>query len=293
MASTKLYYLNQYFTTTLSVVGGIDNSQTTGIVVSGVSGLDINKPGIALIGYADPLDTSTAEWVTYTSINGSNELQGVTRGAEGFSAKSHANSVTIAFPISESHVNNINAMFDTTGLDIAEIATPANPDAGRNKLYFKNDDKLYKLTSGGTETEIGAPTLCRARVRLSADMASLTSTTATKITFDTEDFDTGNNFASNKFTVTTAGYYRVYLQCYLYTGTGSSLQYAFIYKNGAAIASSTDLPAGVPALSQVMTLVHLNATDYIEGYVQKNASGWNLYADSTLTYMIIEQVTAD
>lgn len=80
MASTKLYYANQYFTTTLSVVGGINDSQTTGIVLSGVSGLDIAKPGIALIGYASPLDTSTAEWITYTSINGSNELQGVTRG---------------------------------------------------------------------------------------------------------------------------------------------------------------------------------------------------------------------
>jgi hypothetical protein len=28
-----------------------------------------------------------------------------------------------------------------------KIATPANPASGYNKLYFKNDDKLYKLTS--------------------------------------------------------------------------------------------------------------------------------------------------
>lgn len=155
MASTKLYYLNQFVTTTLSVIGGIDDTQTTGIVVQSTSGLDTTKAGIALLSYADPLSTTTAEWVTYTSIT-AGELQGVTRGAEGYSAKAHTNGVAVAFPISESHVNNLNAMFDTVGLDMAEISTPANPDAGRNKIYFKNDDKLYKLTSGGTETEIGA-----------------------------------------------------------------------------------------------------------------------------------------
>ncbi len=102
-----LYYLNQFFTTTLNVGGGIDNSQTTGIVLTSVSGIDTSKPGIALLSYADPLNTANAEWVTYTSIDGSNELQGVTRGAEGFSAKAHANGVAVAFPLSESHINNI------------------------------------------------------------------------------------------------------------------------------------------------------------------------------------------
>lgn len=39
-----------------------------------------------------------------------------------------------------------------------QVSTPSNPSAGSNKLYFKNDDKLYKLTSGGTETEVGGGT---------------------------------------------------------------------------------------------------------------------------------------
>jgi hypothetical protein len=34
-------------------------------------------------------------------------------------------------------------------------ATPPNPASGYVSLYFKEDDKLYKKTSGGTETEIG------------------------------------------------------------------------------------------------------------------------------------------
>lgn len=36
-----------------------------------------------------------------------------------------------------------------------QITTPANPASGYNKLYFKNDDKLYKLTPWWVETEVG------------------------------------------------------------------------------------------------------------------------------------------
>ena len=114
------YFLNQYFTTNLNVGGGIDASQTTGIVLLDVTGVDITKPGIACLSYSEPLNTSNAEWVTYTSIDGSNELQGVTRGAEGFTAKPHANQVAVAFPLSESHINQL-----ATALSIGGSATNA------------------------------------------------------------------------------------------------------------------------------------------------------------------------
>jgi len=108
-------YLNQYFTTTLNVGGGITNAQTTGIIIAGVSGLDITKPGIALVNYASPLNTAVCEWIEYSSINGSNELQGVIRGSEGFSAKAHSNGVSVAFPLSESHVNRLANAVSITG----------------------------------------------------------------------------------------------------------------------------------------------------------------------------------
>jgi len=105
---TNLLYGNQYITTTLSVAGGINDSQTTGIVLASTASLDCTKPSMALLTYADPLDTSVAEWIEYTSINSSTKaLQGVTRGCEGFSAKSHSNGAAIAFPLTESHINRI------------------------------------------------------------------------------------------------------------------------------------------------------------------------------------------
>lgn len=39
-----------------------------------------------------------------------------------------------------------------------QISTPANPSSGDNKLYFKNDDLLYKLDSAGNEVPVGSGT---------------------------------------------------------------------------------------------------------------------------------------
>jgi len=106
MATLK--YLSQYFSTTLNVGGGIDDSQTTGIILQSVSGVtDITKPGQICITYSDPIDTSVAEWIDYTSINGSNELVGAVRGREGFSAHAHLQGATVAFVFSASHHNDI------------------------------------------------------------------------------------------------------------------------------------------------------------------------------------------
>jgi len=38
---------------------------------------------------------------------------------------------------------------------LQQITTPANPAAGYDSLYFKNDDKLYRLTSAGVEKLVG------------------------------------------------------------------------------------------------------------------------------------------
>jgi hypothetical protein len=44
----------------------------------------------------------------------------------------------------------------TTYTTYKQRATPSNPTSGSNRIYFKSDNKLYSLTSGGVEAEIGA-----------------------------------------------------------------------------------------------------------------------------------------
>lgn len=122
------YFGSQYFTSNLNVGGGIDASQTTGIIISDVSGLDITKPGVALFNYSVPLNTTLCEWVTYTSIDGSNELQGVTRGAEGYSAKPHDNNVAVAFPLSKSHINTLSTALSIGGTATNAVTTTLDED---------------------------------------------------------------------------------------------------------------------------------------------------------------------
>lgn len=122
----QLLYANQYFLTSLNVGGGINASQTTGIIIADVTGVDTTKPGIACLSYTDPLNTDNAEWIEYTSINGSKEFVGVTRGQDGFSAKTHSNGAVISFPLSESHINRINEKLNGTDPLAGDLNLPTN-----------------------------------------------------------------------------------------------------------------------------------------------------------------------
>jgi hypothetical protein len=90
---------------------------------------------------------------------------------------------------------------------------------------------------------------------------SLSSGTFTKITFDTEEFDTNNNFASSRFTPTVAGYYQITGVVNNSTGTQTV---ATIYKNGSIFKNGTN---GSLYSSVATALIYLNgSTDYVELY---------------------------
>lgn len=48
-----------------------------------------------------------------------------------------------------------NSLISASYLEMTEISTPANAPSGTNRLYFKSDDKLYKLDDAGNETLVG------------------------------------------------------------------------------------------------------------------------------------------
>lgn len=48
-----------------------------------------------------------------------------------------------------------NFILSETFLEMTQIATPGNASAGTNRLYFKSDEKLYKLDSAGNESLVG------------------------------------------------------------------------------------------------------------------------------------------
>ena len=107
----------------------------------------------------------------------------------------------------------------------------------------------------------------------------LTAATDVKIAFDTEIFDTNNNFASSRFTPTIAGYYQINA-CANMNYWNGIIYSVLIYKNGSAYQYGQTAPpqttGGVRA--SVSSIVYCNgSTDYIEIY------GWQYAATVNIT----------
>jgi len=96
---------------------------------------------------------------------------------------------------------------------------------------------------------------------------TVTSGVLTKVTLDTERFDTNNNFASSTFTPTVAGYYQINASIRFDGGSGTRAVIG-IYRNGSAYSFSSDILLSMSQIAiTISTLVYCNGTtDYIDLY---------------------------
>jgi hypothetical protein len=104
---------------------------------------------------------------------------------------------------------------------------------------------------------------------------SITSNTWTKVTFDTEEFDTANCFASSTFTPTVAGYYQVNGVVDIYPSVAGSRSAIRIYKNGSNYKSGNDIQIATQVeIGVVVSAVcYCNGTtDYLELYALMTAT---------------------
>ena len=92
---------------------------------------------------------------------------------------------------------------------------------------------------------------------------------STKVTFNTELFDTNSNFDSTtnyRFTPNVAGYYQInFMLCF---PTGANNCISQLYKNGSLYLTGTRVDSSSTGFnSMVSDLVYFNGTtDYVEGY---------------------------
>ena len=107
----------------------------------------------------------------------------------------------------------------------------------------------------------------------------LSDAVTSKITFETEEFDTDSAFASSRFTVPSGkgGKYLITSSIF-FTHTSANSLYTinnWIYKNGSVVkADNTYLNYGYTQHTmQVVALLNLSASDYIEIYGASNSNG--------------------
>ena len=125
-------------------------------------------------------------------------------------------------------------------------------------------------------------------VKKNSDVQTLSSGTLTKVTFDTELFDTNNNFASSRFTPTVAGQYFFYADLHHYNSASgaTTIRNTVLYKNGSAhtwTLMSENNSYGYTMKVGVSAIIEMNGVDdYVEVYARGTfSSGTYQIADDT------------
>lgn len=94
-----------------------------------------------------------------------------------------------------------------------------------------------------------------------------------KLTFDTELFDTNNNFASGTYTAPVAGFY--FVNACVTLGSNAVYVFVHLYKNGVfykKIAGDSTGSGNAAWSSTGSTLLQLAASDTLEIYTQSNGA---------------------
>ena len=153
-------------------------------------------------------------------------------------------------------------------------------------------------TGSGANVLGTSPTITGATITVAATAApafsasnsttqSISTATYTKVTLDTEAYDTNSNFASSRFTPTVAGYYQIIASVRDGTGGATGQFISNIYKNGAVSNQNIVACAGAVGITSVCSaIIYMNgSTDYLEQYVYQ-ASGFamNISASGLTTY---------
>ena len=158
------------------------------------------------------------------------------------------------------------------------------------------------ITNNGTQTGFGGTNTPNFKVSNTGNQ-SLSNGILTKLTFDTEVFDSDGAFASDKFTVPSGkeGKYAITFQAFMEGSNDIRVMRGYVYKNGSALSSmqtrlvfnSNLLDAGSPVGFIVSGVLNLSVSDYLEAYVYiYNTAGGTYQANAVNNvfqgYKIIE-----
>jgi hypothetical protein len=141
---------------------------------------------------------------------------------------------------------------------------------------FNGNDIMTSDGSGNLTLNNAAMKMTPAFMAKPSSNVTISNSTVTKLTFATEDFDTDSNYASSRFTPTTAGKYQVSGAVQWNTDTNYDALYQgqlYVYKNGSQIfrndvdprVSTGDVP--ISLYNYINVAVDMNgSSDYLELY---------------------------
>lgn len=147
------------------------------------------------------------------------------------------------------------------------------------------------------------PGYVKARAYLSADMDNLSANTWTKITLDTESYDTSADFASSGFTAPVTGYYlvtgTVVIESTDITAGGTYEGAIYVDPLGVAAPAVAQYGTGIyssnaVAFNQIMvinTILYLTKTDIVYLYARTSEADNDLESGATNTSLSISLIS--
>jgi hypothetical protein len=155
--------------------------------------------------------------------------------------------------------------------------TPARLAVGTNDQVLTADSSTSTGLKWATPSGVTFPTFS------ATPNTSLTpaASTDTKVLFQTETFDTAGNFASSRFTPTTAGYYQININL-LCNNSGRVIVYLF--KNGGVWTRLVDHNSATNFVALGSSVVNMNGTtDYLEVYIWMSGGTRTVDSGATVT----------
>jgi len=138
----------------------------------------------------------------------------------------------------------------------------ASASAAQTTLDVYSKAEVY--TKSETDTKLDNPAFSA----YVAANQTITSSTYTKVNFDTEEFDIGSCYDTTlkRWTPNKPGYYYVGGFFNNVNSTGLSISVASVYKNGASFKQVGDTRGSLTGATGGGCFIYLNGTDYIEFY---------------------------
>lgn len=188
-----------------------------------------------------------------------------------------------------SKVSNATHTGEVTGsgaltVDPTAISNKTSKTITGTEEVLINDSGTLKKTTAQDIADLGGGGVGDFVLVKKTSNQNVNSTADTLVTFDTEVFDSGNNFSSNTYTVPSSGYYRIDTTIHIDNSDWSYTGVVKIKKNGITEHSESFLygqnASGAGYQAKINTIRYFSSGDEIKIYTQNDDSTYDIVADT-------------
>jgi len=149
--------------------------------------------------------------------------------------------------------------------------TNIEPIADNGTVTLGSSGDTFTLASGVTQT-IANNTPSFNVYQNAAIGTTLTQNTATKVVFDSEDYDTDNAFSSGTFTVPSGEAGKYFFTSSITMWDALAEINIYLYKNGSNFLRGGAINSNIGSTQTVTGAIDLSVGDYVEVFVVQNQS---------------------